>query len=91
MYLFIYVTFKSAVSNRVYVVLIDRMVREWLIWKDVEGSSSGLVWGIALAFAWNEWENHGKLVRITSLWADIWTQYLSKSKQKSYTLGCDIW
>lgn len=34
--------------------LLSTMITEWWIWKDVEGSGPGFIWGTISVFAWKK-------------------------------------
>jgi hypothetical protein len=55
--IFIYLWFihQRFLTSSDYIASKDRMINEWWIGKDVEGSDRGLIWGNIPAVAWRDW------------------------------------
>jgi hypothetical protein len=75
-------------SSSDYVMLNGRMINEWWIWKDIEGSDHGLFQYTLLVLAWGNWRKPWKsAVRIVSVQAEIWTDHCLNTSRKHYRLS----
>jgi hypothetical protein len=80
---FICVLFHDGIISSDYITTNGRMINEWRIVKDVEGSSSGPLWGNMSSIAWRNSGNPQRTsVRIVNIPAEIWTGHLPKACQK---------
>jgi hypothetical protein len=58
------------------------VIGEWWFEKDVEGRSSGLIYGIISTFDWRDWEKPRKTsVMVAVLRDEIWNWDLPSTKQ----------
>jgi hypothetical protein len=84
MYVFIFSLFNDGFPvTQDYLVSNERMICEWWIGRDAEGSNSGLIEDTIPAFTARDCKKQRKTsVMITGLQAEIWTQDFPTTKQE---------
>jgi hypothetical protein len=65
-----------------FMALNERVIDEWWIGNNMEGSGRGLIWGNIPAFMEGLRKLRKTSVRIPGLRAEIWTQNLPNTKHK---------
>jgi hypothetical protein len=86
-YLFIYLQLLNRTfSSSLCIALDERMINEYKVRKNMEGSGHGLIWSTNLAFAWMYWGKLGNIIGIAGLQAEIWTR-----STKYEAPDCNIW
>jgi hypothetical protein len=81
-------SFNDAFDISDYIVSNGRIINEWWIGNDVEGSRSDLFQDTIPAFAWWSWEKSRKsLISIIVVPGEIWTSHFPNTNHKRYRLN----
>jgi hypothetical protein len=67
-------------QNRSPTNLLNGVISEQWIGKDVEGTGCSAIWETTPAFDWRDHENHENIATVAGLRAEIWTRDLPKMK-----------